>query len=132
SMMVRVTGSSSWACSVAVSAIVTIGSSRWCVSVPRSSAFNKTGRMTWIVVRCRASCQTSSVGLTPELLRRQPRSLRERLELGPHHRRVDALGALTLGEPAVRAGDDVLPAHQLCKPNDPVRDQARVLHRGDM
>src|SRR5262249_5906317 len=102
SMMVRVTGSRSCVCSVAVSAIV----------IPLLLSLSSGGPR---------PCAWRGA-LSPELLGGQPRSLRERLELRPHHTRVDALRALALREAAVRPGDHVLASHQLCKADDPIGD----------
>ena len=60
--------------------------------------------------------------------RRQPRALGERAELLPHHRRVHlGVERRAGGEPAVRAGDDVLPADDPGVQLDGVGDQLGVL-----
>src|ERR1044071_9316026 len=43
-----------------------------------------------------------------------------------------ALGGLVLSEPAIGTSDHVLFPDQLRKANNPVRDDARMLHRGEM
>src|ERR1700722_15742159 len=74
--------------------------------------------------------QGAAASGAPDALRGEPGALDERAELGPHHLRVGAPDVRRLGEAAVRAADDVLPAEDPGEALQPLGDQARVLDRG--
>src|SRR5437762_12377809 len=60
--------------------------------------------------------------LPPQFAAREPRALPQRRKLRPGNLLMDAPAEATIG-----AGDDVLAADELCKANDPVRNQTRML-----
>src|SRR5712692_5534334 len=69
-------------------------------------------------------------GSAPELLCRQARALRQRLELRPHDTRVDVRVAPCLRrETAVGASDHVLPPDGPREADDALPNQLRVLHQ---
>src|SRR5712692_9864651 len=63
----------------------------------------------------------------PELPRRNPRALRHRRQLRPHHVRIDRRLADPGAVAAVAAGDDVLAADEFRVAADPLRDELRML-----
>src|SRR6266567_257612 len=63
----------------------------------------------------------------PELLAGERGTFSQRLQLGPLHLRMHPDHAPALGEPAVRAGDDVLSPDHTGVILDPPRHQLRVL-----
>ena len=66
----------------------------------------------------------------PQALGGEPRSLDERLELGPHHRGVLALEQGPLGEAAVGAGDDALAADEAGEVHEALGHGLGVLDHG--
>ena len=63
----------------------------------------------------------------PELAAREPSAFDERLQLGPHDRRMDALHERPLGKSAIGTGNEVLSANQRRKANNAFSDQFGML-----
>src|ERR1017187_2552190 len=70
---------------------------------------------------------SKAVPLVPKLFSGQAGARGQRFQLGPHHTGMNSLDDFRLGKAAIGSGDHIFASDEICKADDAVGDETRML-----